>query len=110
VLLHAFVVPHLSKEGEDALQWLIVTYGMLFGMAGIAAVYLEVKAFPEQARAYRRMGLAMSMARRHLDIALATGDLAAAENVLLGAGRNALAENGGWLLLHRDRPAQVPLG
>ena len=110
VLLHAFVVPHLSKEGEDALQWLIVTYGMLFGMAGIAAVYLEVKAFPEQARAYRRMGLAMSMARRHLDIALETGDLAAAENVLLGAGRNALAENGGWLLLHRDRPAQVPLG
>ena len=110
VLLHAFVVPHLGKEGEDALQWLIVTYGMLFGMAGIAAVYLEVKAFPEQARAYRRMGLAMSMARRHLDIALANGDLVAAENVLLGAGRNALAENGGWLLLHRDRPAQVPLG
>ncbi len=110
VLVHAFVVPHLSKEGEDALQWLIVTYGMLFGMAGIAAVYVEVKAFPEQARAYRRMGFAMSMARRHLEAALMKGDLSAAENVLLGAGRNALAENGGWLLLHRDRPAQVPLG
>ena len=110
VLLHAFVVPHMSKGGEDALQWLIVTYGMLFGMAGIAAIYKEVKAFPEQARAYSRIGLAMSMARRHLDVALANGDLIAAENVLLGVGRDALAENGGWLLLHRDRPAQVPLG
>jgi hypothetical protein len=56
------------------------------------------------------MGLAMGMARRHLDTALAQGDLVAAENVLLGAGRDALAENGDWLLLHRDRPAQVPLG
>ena len=110
VLLHTFVVPHMSKGDEDALQWLIVTYGMLFGMAGIAAIYQEVKAFAEQARAYSRMGLAMNMARRHLDVALASGDLVAAENILLGAGRDALAENGGWLLLHRDRPAQVPLG
>jgi hypothetical protein len=109
-LLHAFVVPHLNKDEQDALQWLIVGYGMLFGMAGLAAVFVEVKAFPEQARAYRRMGLAMGMARRHLDTALAQGDLVAAENVLLGAGRDALAENGDWLLLHRDRPAQVPLG
>jgi hypothetical protein len=110
VLLHAFLVPRLGKESEDALQWLVVTYGMLLGMAGIAAVYQEVKAFPEQARAYRRTGLAMSMARRSLDVALANGDLVAAENVLLGAGRDALAESGQWLLLHRDRPAHVPLG
>lgn len=110
MLLHAFVVPFFGKTEEDALQWLIVAYGMLFGTAGMVAVYLGVKAFPEQARAYRRMGLVMGVARRHLDASLAHGDIDAAKNVLLGAGRDALEENGGWLLLHRDRPAQVPLG
>ncbi len=110
LLLHVFVAQEIGRSDENALQWTIVIYGVLFGLAGMAAAYLEIKAFAEQSRNYRRMGLAMEMARHHLDTALEAGNHTAADNVLLGAGRDALTENGNWLLLHRDRPAHVPLG
>lgn len=110
LLLHASIVSRHDNSAEDILQWFVVAYGMLFGTAGMIAVHLQVKSFAEHARGYRRMGLVMAMARHHLDVALAKGDLAAADNVLLGAGRDALEENSSWLLMHRDRPAHVPLG
>jgi hypothetical protein len=37
-------------------------------------------------------------------------DLPAAQLLLLMMGRQALAENSEWLLLHRQRPIEVPLG
>lgn len=57
------------------------------------AVHLEVKSSAEHARGYRRMGLVIEIVQRHFDAALAKGDLAAADNVLLGAGRDALGES-----------------
>ena len=109
LLLHLFAAPHFNQVEQSYLQWMIVLYSMLFGASGIVGTYLEIKAFPEQARAYRRAGLALGIARRNIDAALERGDLFTAENVLLGAGRDALEENGSWLLLHRDRPSNVPL-
>jgi len=110
LLLHVFVVPNLSQDEQAELQWLIVVYGMLFGLSGMVEVYLDVKSFREQARTYRRMGIAMGVARRNLNVALENGDLNMAEDILMGAGRDALDENGSWLLLHRDRPPVVQLG
>jgi hypothetical protein len=37
-----------------------------------------------------------------------TNDWAAAQRVLAELGREALAEHGDWLLLHRERPMEMP--
>lgn len=82
----------------------------MFASAGLIKIHQEVNAFSEHANRYRRMGVAMTVAKQRLESALSNNQLAEAENILLGAGRDALEENGGWLLLHRERPVKVPIG
>ncbi len=101
---------YLSSSFDELAGWMTLVYGLLFAGAGLVKVHQEVNAFSEHANRYRRMGIAMAVARRRLDAAFENGEMGEAENVLLGAGRDALDENGGWLILHRDRPVKVPLG
>ena len=54
------------------------------------------------------MSVLFDHACRRLDELLAAGDLAEAEALVPELGKEALAENGDWLLLHRDRPMEVP--
>ena len=107
---HIFYAAKLGETGDIAMQLMMLAYGMLLACAGLIKVSNEVEAFAQQAKRYRRMGMAMAVARRRLNTALEKNEMAEAENVLLGAGRDALEESGGWLLLHRDRPVRVPLG
>ena len=109
-LFHGFAMEHLGELGEEILQGLIITYGMLFAAAGVSKVYQETQAFGEQANRYQCMALSMQLARRQIDSALGAKDLNLAQRALVAIGREALAENGDWLLIHRKRPVKVPLG
>lgn len=109
-IFHIFYAAKFGEAGDFATQIMMLVYGTLFASAGLIKVHQEVEAFSEQANRYRRLGMAMLVARRRLNVALGKNDMIDAENVLLGAGRDALEENGGWLLLHRERPVKVPLG
>lgn len=102
---------HPVEEGPwfMPLQYAVVTYGVLLALAGVALAYRETKAYEENGRRYRRMGLSMRMANQALDGALEKQDLQQAHEVLRAIGREALSENGDWLILHRDRPATVPV-
>ena len=107
---HGFAAEHLGELGEEIIQGLVMTYGMLFAAAGVSKIYQETKAFGEQANRYQRMALSMHLARKQIDSALDTKDLNRAQRALLAIGQEALAENGDWLLIHRARPVKVPLG
>jgi hypothetical protein len=107
---HGFFAESLPDVGDGIVQALIVGYGMLFASAGVCKVYLETKAFSEQANRYQRMALSMSLARSRLDKAISAGDANDGRIVISEIGKEALAENGDWLLVHRDRPVKVPLG
>ena len=109
-IFHIFTAAEFGEAGNLATLTITFAYGMLFACAGLIKVHQEMEAFAEQANRYRRMGMALTVARRRLAVALEKGEMADAENVLLGAGRDALEESGGWLLLHRERPVKVPLG
>ena len=109
-IFHVFTVAEFGEADNLATLTITFAYGMLFACAGLIKVHQEMEAFAEQANRYRRMGMALTVARRRLAVALEKGEMADAENVLLGAGRDALEESGGWLLLHRERPVKVPLG
>jgi hypothetical protein len=53
------------------------------------------------------MDLALQLTRTRLDAVLACGELERAVEIVRSLGIEALAENGNWLLMHRERPVLV---
>ena len=57
------------------------------------------------------MAVVFTHAQRHLQQSLlAAGELGSAQELLLQLGKEALIENGDWVLLHRERPMELPIG
>ena len=110
VISRSYLIGHWPDDGALIAQFAGVTYGVLFALAGLMKVYQEVSAFSEHSRSYRRSGLLMRRASQRLAFAINSSDIEYAQRVIYAAGCEALDENGDWLLLHRDRPVQVPLG
>lgn len=114
VILQVFASVFLfdGNNAHDAIivQYSSVLYGLLFAAAGLIKVFQEVKAFSEQGKSYRRSGMLMQRALQRLDTAIRNEDIQFAQRVIYETGCEALDENGDWLLLHRDRPVEVPLG
>ena len=84
-------------------------YGMLFAVSGVIKLYADIMAHQEQSNRYRKMASHFGLCNERLDIALANGDIQTAQLIVLMMGRQALAENAEWLLLHRQRPIEVPI-
>ena len=90
-----------------ALRSMIVGYCLLFAGSGLVKVYQDTRAFAEHAKLYQRMALAMQLSLTRLDAALTTDDVERAIAIVKALGLEALAENGNWLLMHRERPVLV---
>ena len=86
----------------------VVAIGMLLAAAAALYGYAEKTVLSEQARQYGRMAPVFRYAHTRLVDLLARGDLARAQAILLELGKEALAENADWLLLHRAQPLEVP--
>ena len=88
-------------EGEIVL---IVAIGVSLVGAALIVAYGEKMAFAEHTRQYG----ATSLLFHNADKALSDGPLTPADvEVFHNLGKEALQENGDWLLLHRDRPLEV---
>lgn len=124
------------REGHEWLVWILMGVGLtlavaalwfltrlegtiwhgLFlvaaGMAPVGAAlihgYIEKRAFSEHLKRYGRMSMLFDRACRRLDDLLRVGDHAAARRLIRELGREALAENGDWVILHRERPLEMP--
>ena len=111
VILALCEVWHLAQpppDGQCGLPHeesiLICVISILLAVAAIAVAYGDKMAFSEHARHYR----AMSILFFDTDRKLTTGPLIPAEtDELRKLGKEALQENGDWLLLHRDRPLEI---
>lgn len=88
--------------------FLVAALTLTLAGAGLMTGYAQKRAHAEHARRYRRMVALYRVASDRLAILLRRGDLNAARGVLIQLGREALAENCDWLLLHRERQIDVP--
>ncbi len=86
-----------------------LTEGLLFVVAGVALVaaalriaYTEKMAFAEHAKEYEAIRQLCANAEKRL----AAGE---SYDPYRELGREALSENGDWLLTHRERPLEVPI-
>lgn len=107
LVFHGFFVDPSNEVHSWILKCLILGYSLIFGAAALTKVYQQTRAFAEHAKQYHRMGLTMQLARTRLDEALDAGDIPKAVSVIRSIGIEALAENGNWLLVHRDRPVSA---
>jgi hypothetical protein len=109
VVFHAVTNLWFPDLHELAIPSLPALYGMLFAVSGVIKLYADIMAHQEQSNRYRKMASHFGLCNERLDIALANGDIQTAQLIVLMIGRQALAENAEWLLLHRQRPIEVPI-
>lgn len=99
----AFLKPFL-----DSAHPLVILVGLFPLTAAFVKWWSERRAFGPLAHQYERMAILFDAATRQAGRALEEGRVEDARGVFLEAGREALAENGDWVLLHRERPVRVP--
>lgn len=104
----------------DVMGWLESGSAVLLGISAAALAYDKIMGFSEHVRTSEKMGELFSRAEQELG--WLREDLGAAERehgrervrqgraVLHDLGREALAENADWVILHRSRPWEFSLG
>jgi hypothetical protein len=103
-----------SSMGEIVFEneWLrgapIIAIEFLLAAGALLHHYNERMAFSEQAKQYRRMQGIFDHASELINRTLQSKNLESARESLRNLGKEALAENGDWVLMHRERPLELP--
>jgi hypothetical protein len=100
----------MAKAADASLhvQWIQFCLTMFLTLATILAVCSKTLAFSEHAKQYSRMAFLFGTAHEKLTALVQTGGFAEAKDLLATLGRESLAENGDWVLIHRDRSVELP--
>ena len=99
--------PTTWREILDVATILVV--GLSLAGAGLFQHYGEKMAFKEHAKQYHDMSRLFGDSLERMD-RLATDDDQQRRELIRTLGKSALEENGDWVMLHRERPLEVPLG
>jgi hypothetical protein len=102
------VVRGLIGEGriENAPDaWRMVAMGLAAVLGGLIYGYAETMALSDESTQYERMDRIFENAKQTLE---SRPDTARRQALLEELGKEALAENGEWVLMHRQRPVQLP--
>jgi hypothetical protein len=115
----ALIVPHLVHvHALEAVMHFVeipaihgtimLAIVMLLVAAGLRHGYNQQLARSEHAKQFSRMSEMFDIGERRLNELLGAGEPERAEDLLKELGEEALEENGDWVLLHRERPLEVP--
>lgn len=107
VIAQAVDNPDFTKQPS---HWLLVAVALSPIFAGLAVGYSEKRAHHDHARQYERMATHFSNAAARLTEFLDAGDIDRSRRLMEEIGKETLAENGDWVLIHRDRPIEAPKG
>ena len=99
----------LGKEGPVQAAGITLITLALVG-AGLLEHYDDKMAFSEHAKQYGRMRTLFAWSEGLIESALKQGRPKRAQALIRDLGIAALEENGDWVLLHRERPLEVPYG
>jgi hypothetical protein len=103
-IFHPDPLAGLREPGRMLDGVLLLTITMSAVFAALTHNYVETLALTTQVRMYERM---RRLYRRHAE-KLRTARGAGFIHGLFELGREALVENGEWIMAHRDRPLEVP--
>jgi len=96
---------------ESLLRHILYVGGGTSALAGGAMVaFVEKLLLAEHSRHYRSLAEVFSHCERRLHSSIETGSLETCRRLLHRLGQEALDENAEWLILHRVREIDVPVG
>ena len=93
---------------ERWLPWAIVVIDLLLAGGALYHHANQRMAHAQIAKQYDRMKAIFQNASDFIGVKLRSNDMAAIRECLQQLGQEALAENGDWVLLHRERPLELP--
>ncbi len=91
------------------LNGFLASSGAMLCVVPAIKLYLDTMAYDEHAKRYLRMGQYYAQCEKQLKTLSESDSAEAVEKLLFNIGKQALIENGDWLLLHRQRPVKVPV-
>ncbi|MGH7525362.1 MAG: hypothetical protein ACREMX_01510 [Gemmatimonadales bacterium] len=94
---------HLEANG-----WVVASLGLITVIGALLHSYTEKRAFGQHARQYSRMAESFDRAGERMAALLHDGQLRRARALAVELGKEALAEHGDWVILHRERPIKLP--
>jgi hypothetical protein len=94
----------------DRHSWVVVALGLVTVVGAMVQSYTQKRAFGEHARQYSRMAETFTRAGERMAALLHDGKKARAAALAVELGKEALAEHGDWVILHRERPVELPKG
>jgi hypothetical protein len=97
------LAPWVEQFGEVVFQWLLIVAAMSLLGVSVLDNLANSRAWSQQARSYSKMKILFETADRALDECVRGSDTRMAGEVLAELAREALTENGDWVLLHRER-------
>lgn len=97
---------YLEQPMPHAIFMIVVV--MLAVSAGLVHGYNQHFARAEHIKRFSRMSTLFDAAAQQIDELLKENKDAEVRAILRELGREALSENGDWVLLHRERPLEVP--
>jgi len=112
VLLYQQIAKNIefNRGLPEWVDYSIVLMTLFPAIAAAQVGYAEKLAMAAQARQYQRMLYIYRRARRELNKKRPNIDISDIHPLLTDLGKEALMENGDWVLLHRERPLEVPIG
>ena len=108
VALH-LILPDFG-ESSHWRNLLIVVMGITPAIAAAIGGYAEKMAFSAQAKRYDWMKALFERAANQLTNLVERRDRAGAQQLIFDLGKEALEENGDWVMIHRERTADVYKG
>lgn len=96
------------RYNETYLGWVAIGLEALLAAAAILHHFNKGMAYAEHAKQYDRMASLFAHASDLIGAFLGRQDYEHAYLCLKKVGQEALTENGDWVLLHRERPLEVP--
>jgi heme exporter protein D len=93
---------------SDRHAWSVVALTLVTVAGALIHSLTDKRAFGEHARQYARMAESFTRAGNRMAALLHDGKLERARMLAVELGKEALAEHGDWLMLHRERPIKLP--
>lgn len=93
---------------NDRHAWSVVALTLVTVAGALIHSLTDKRAFGEHARQYARMAESFNRAGNRMAALLHDGKIERARALAVELGKEALAEHGDWLMLHRERPIKLP--
>lgn len=100
-----------ADSGREERLWmagLIIAVDFFLAAGALLHHATQQRAHAQHIKQFRRMEAVFEEARKLINQKLEANDLGGVRQCLRRLGQEALSENGDWVLLHRERPLEMP--